>query len=82
MLAYILISTNGKQINHIFTLSYEDARKEMVRQFEALAPTDLKGLSDDYSYIDDYDAALYASNELYLWKIVEIMGDNQPTPAY
>ena len=75
MNAYILIDTDGSVINHRFTLNYLDAKNAMDSEFAAMAPEELKGADEDLSYIDDWDAALHVGDQVHLWKIVEVLGE-------
>ncbi len=77
MNAYILIDTDGQVINHRFTLDYYAAKEAMDREFAAMCPEELKGVDDDATYIDDWDAALHVGNQVHLWKIVEVLGEQQ-----
>lgn len=77
MNAYILIDTDGQTINHRFTLDYYAAKEAMDNEFNAMCPEELKGVDDDATYIDDWDAALHIGNRVHLWKIVEVLGEQQ-----
>lgn len=82
MNAYILIDTDGQVINHRFTLDYYAAHEAMTKEFEAMAPKELKGADEDMSYIDDWDAALHTNGKVHLWKIVEVLGEQVNDPQY
>ena len=75
MNAYCLIDTDGLTINHRFTLDYYSAKEAMNREFNDMCPEELKGKDDDTSYIDDWDAALHVGNQVHLWKIIEVLGE-------
>ena len=83
MNAYCLIDTDGTVINHRFTLDYYSAKEAMDKEFAALAPDELKGRDDDLSYIDDWDAILHTEDKTYLWKIIEVLGEqDEEDPQY
>ena len=77
MNAFILIDTDGQTINHRFTLDYFTAKEAMDKEFAAMSPDELKGEDDDLSYIDDWDAALHVHGQGHLWKIVEVLGEQE-----
>ena len=54
----------------------------MTKEFEAMAPKELKGADEDMSYIDDWDAALHTNGKVHLWKIVEVLGEQVNDPQY
>lgn len=78
MNAYCLIDTDGMTINHRFTMDYFAAKEAMDKEFAAMAPEELKGEDDDLSYIDDWDAALHVQGKVHLWKIIEVLGEQDP----
>lgn len=71
---YILIETDGYNIDTMIFYRYEDAYNKMVLKYNSYIPKE--GLSEDSkadSYIDAYDAALYQNGEnVYIFKIVKI----------
>lgn len=76
--AYCLIDTDGATINHRFTMDYYAAKEAMDNEFAAMSPPELKGIDEDLSYIDDWDAALHINGKVHLWKIIEVLGDQAP----
>ena len=78
MNAYCLIDTDGKTINHRFTMDYFAAKEAMDAEFASMAPEEFKGEDDDMSYLDDWDAALHVDGQIHLWKIIEVLGEQGP----
>lgn len=71
---YILIETDGYNIDTMIFYKYEDAYNKMVLKYNSYIPKE--GLSEDSkadSYIDAYDAILYQNGEnVYIFKIVKV----------
>lgn len=70
---YILIKTNGYDIEVFDCKTFEEANSKMKEQYESLHPEENEESCEEMSYINENDAMLYANCEsVYVWHIHKV----------
>lgn len=70
---YLLINTDGYDINYRTFNSFEEAATEMEKAYKAHKPDYLEEKYADLTYIDENNAAVYCNGEdIYLWEIITV----------
>ena len=73
---YLLINTDGYDINYRTFNSFEEAATEMEKAYKAHKPDFLEEQYQNLTYIGENSAALYNNGEdVYLWEIIEVKLD-------
>lgn len=69
---YVLVRTDGFDINYQKPTTLEEAQKNMQDEYNKNVPDFWDESSEEMSSISDMDAILYANETVYVWKIIPV----------